>query len=230
MDLSTLGLIPFATKSVAIGKIYGKLTVEHTAMRLDRKVVAICRCACGKFPHIARADQVKTGKIASCGCGLLESVTKHGLSNTILYRKWQSMMQRCYRNASQHHNYADRGITVCKRWHVMTNFIKDMQPTYFDGAELDRINNDKGYTPRNCRWATRIQQARNKRNNHVLTWRGKTQTITEWSEELNIPRERLKTRITRGWSIEKALTASPTTTAERWELAKKQGRKVPSSP
>lgn len=103
-------------------------------------------------------------------------------------------------------NYGGRGITVCERWADVTMFIADMgrrpSPTHM----LDRIDNDRGYSPENCRWATRSEQMRNRRNSHFLTYNGETLTIAAWTERLGFPSAVISKRIKRGWPIDKALT------------------------
>jgi hypothetical protein len=113
------------------------------------------------------------------------------------------MMKRCQRYS----NYVNRGIKVCHRWRCsFLNFLDDMGEVPGPEYTLDRIDNDKGYYPSNCRWATAKEQARNRRTNHLITYRGKTQCIAAWGELYGIDGEVLRHRLLNGWSIERALT------------------------
>lgn len=133
----------------------------------------------------------------------------HGMTGTPTYNSYKSMINRCLSsNNIAYKRYGGVGITVCKRWLDIKYFIEDMglRP---DKTTLERIDNDKGYSKENCRWATRIEQARNMKTNNVLTLNGETMCLVEWAEKLNIKRSTLSMRIhTHKWSIEKALTTS----------------------
>lgn len=127
----------------------------------------------------------------------------------ILYDTWIRIRQRCNNpNGSDYHHYGGRGITVSKRWMKFENFLADMKPSHIKGLEIDRINNNKGYNKRNCRWATRTQQVNNTRVTHLISFKGKTLSIAQWARALGIPRCRIKDRINRlHWPPHKALIA-----------------------
>ncbi len=141
------------------------------------------------------------------------SVLKHGVTTggaeTREYRQWVNMNQRCYQPRSQQFKrYGGRTspITVCARWrHSFENFLADMGPCP-PGLTLERKQNNGNYEPGNCRWDTPKAQANNRRNNRVLIFGGRSQTLTQWCEELGISRHALIHRLERGWKIEKAFT------------------------
>lgn len=125
-----------------------------------------------------------------------------------IYRVWANMIKRCNYIYCQHYDdYGGRGITVCDRWLKFENFLKDMGEIP-PGLTIEREDNDKGYYKENCRWATRSQQQRNKRNNNLVTHQEKTQCLSAWAEELGINHRTLRSRFLLGWSAEKALTTS----------------------
>lgn len=118
------------------------------------------------------------------------------------------MIQRCGNpNSKRYADYGGRGITVCERWKSFAGFAEDMGPTFSPELSLDRIDNDGNYEPGNCRWATVVEQARNKRNSHRVTFLGQTKTIAEWSELLGLHYDTVHTRLGKqGWPVERALT------------------------
>ena len=132
------------------------------------------------------------GKFCSIHCARkgrdYSFIKKHGLAMTQTYHAWQAMKTRCYnKNFHAYPNYGARGITVCERWLAsFENFYEDMgeKPC---GKSLDRINNDKGYSKENCRWATNEEQQRNRRWAKLLTYKGVTKPIAEWAEITGIP-------------------------------------------
>ena len=128
---------------------------------------------------------------------------------TVLYRTWKSMLYRCYTETPNIHyeRYQNSGITVCKRWRDSFNaFRDDMGERPSVKHSLDRIDNSKGYTPSNCRWATPTQQIRNRRNTVRFTYNKKTQTAIEWAIELKIPYNSLMVRIRNGMSFKDAIS------------------------
>lgn len=134
----------------------------------------------------------------------------HGESKTRLYRIWATMKERCGNsNAHAYSEYGGRGITVCREWeHDFVAFREwSFAHGYSESLSLDRIDNDKGYSPGNCRWATRSEQQRNKRTTRFATMNGETRPLAEWEEITGIGKRVLWNRLFRyGWSDEKALT------------------------
>ena len=125
-----------------------------------------------------------------------------------LYTTWKMLRQRCLNPKSiSYRFYGARGIKICKNWNSFSSFVKDMEPGFREGLTLDRIDNNKDYSPENCRWATKKQQANNRRNQRLLTHNGKSLTITDWAEELGVKRSTLSMRFyVYKWPTDKILT------------------------
>jgi hypothetical protein len=201
------------------GQKFGRLTViKHAGRDNQRMALWECVCECGNR-IITRGTSLRYGSPKSCGClrieRTLEACTTHGLSGgrkntTRLYRIWRNMKQRCYNpKASKYYLYGGRGIKVCSEW--LNNYLVfykwAISNGYKNNLTLDRIDSNGDYCPENCRWATYGQQARNTAQNHLITFRGKTQTLHEWASELGIKSRTLHSRLQDyGWSIEKAFT------------------------
>jgi hypothetical protein len=129
------------------------------------------------------------------------------------------MKARC--NNPQNPNYpryGARGVKVCERWESdFVNFLEDMGRSPGPGYSLEREDNDGNYEPSNCRWATKTEQARNRRSNKRLTFRGLTLTQAEWAERTGIPQSTLHLRVKYGWTVERALTQPLRKTRRRAE-------------
>ena len=194
-----------------VGQKFGRLfVIKKMDNSKNRHSQWLCRCECGK-EKIIRGDSLKNENTKSCGCLHIEISTKHGhrteakMSET--YHSWNNMIQRCTNPKNEfYYNYGGRGITVCKRWLNFENFLKDMDEVP-KKHQIDRINNNGNYCKDNCKWSTRTEQGRNKRNNRLETYNGKTQCLIEWVEEFGISYSVLWDRLYKlGWSIKKALT------------------------
>lgn len=195
------------------GRRIGRLTVICEAGKQGKKIMWLCKCDCGK-DVIASGVNLRRGFYKSCGCysadRLREMRTKHKMSNTRIYKEWAQMKGRCYcKGYIDFHLYGGRGISVCDEWKNDFESFKNwaFQNGYSDNLTLDRIDNDKGYSPDNCRWATVKEQANNRRSNHYVTYDGVTRTLAQWAELTGINYDCLKSRISKlNWPLEKAFT------------------------
>lgn len=194
------------------GKVFGRLTLvgfvspfQAGEISYAKPIQAVCQC--GRGTQVKLRD-LSGGKTKSCGCMKAETLircrTKHGKNLTPSHRSWLAMMNR-------HHGlidpelYRDRGIKVCKRWHDFVKFYEDMGERP-QGMSLDRVNNSRGYSLKNCRWATPKQQSRNRRSCLRVKYEGKTWLLCELIDERStLKPTTVMSRIKRGWSVEKSL-------------------------
>ena len=195
------------------GQKFGRLTVVNRAgTGKDKQVLWLCKCDCGSN-CIVFASNLRKGHTKSCGCLQKEATSKanktHGMRHSRLYHIWNAMIGRCHRKADRAYpSYGGRGIAVCDEWHSFAGFHSwALAAGYEDGLSIDRIDNDLGYSPSNCRWVTRYVQANNKRSNRCVEYNGETHTIAEWAEILGIKYATLRKRINDGWDVEKAFSA-----------------------
>ena len=153
------------------------------------------KCVCGQVKPMDIRDireRERKNLPTSCGCKRGEFIAAarrtHGMSKHPAYGVWHSMVQRCTEPTHRAwKNYGGRGITVCERWlHSFENFWTDMGPTYSPGLELDRRENEKGYSPENCRWVTRKLNTRNQRRSKYVEYEGQRVNASELAERLGI--------------------------------------------
>lgn len=144
------------------------------------------------------------------------------------YRVWQSMKTRCHNpNDKTYKAYGARGITVCLEWREsFVKFLKDVGKRPTSEHQLDRIDNNQGYRPGNTRWATRLEQAANRRDNTILEFNGKSMILSEWARSLDITPSTLLERIER-WGLEKALSVKKLPASPQARMVSAFGKTLP---
>lgn len=199
-----------------IGKKYGKLTVISESDRRDKSrcILFECRCECGNTTYV-RSTTLRAEPIAISCKKCINLIS--GLSNTLLGKRHQYMMTRCYnKNNSSYQNYGGRGIKVCKEWHDVRNFIKDMENGFKPSLSLERMNNDDDYHPDNCRWATKKEQNENRSSNKAFiatspdNIKYESNNQTKFALEHGLSRKQItaclsgKNKSHKGWKFERA--------------------------
>lgn len=169
----------------------------------------VCRCDCGNTITLTQR-QIKEKTKDNCGCVKRKHFNAtHGCSNTRLYNTWAQMIGRCERPTNRAYKYyGQRGITVCKEWHDFLEFKAWADATKpNDDYTLDRKDNNKGYSPDNCRWVDKKTQANNRRSNVEIEYKGEMHSLTEWCERIGFDYKRVHNRMYKlGWSFEKAIS------------------------
>lgn len=193
------------------GMRFGRLSVIGKTRSKSGRVAWLCKCDCGNESAPLTTD-LTSGRTQSCGCLHRENVgnvfRKHGQYGTRLYKIWSNMIQRCTNpNHNYYSLYGAKGIAVCDAWMQFDAFYEwAVKSGYADSLSIDRIDNDKGYSPDNCRWATPQEQTDNRRCSIYVSFNGERKTLKEWSNETGIAYKNLLWRMRHGWTIEKALT------------------------
>lgn len=186
---------------------FNRLTALEPCGKQGGRTMWLCQCDCGKQKTI-RSDHLQTGRIKSCGCYAPGAPT-HRLYNSRHYHIWTNMKMRCYNKRDPRYpDYGGRGIKVCDEWlNSFESFYSwAIGNGYSDNLTLDRIDVNGNYEPSNCKWSTKKEQNNNKRNNHLITYNGETNTISEWAKAKGIKPHTLYMRIVvYGWSVERAL-------------------------
>ena len=192
-----------------IGLRFGKLVVlEEAGQDKYTSRLYLCQCDCGER-SVKAGWLMRRGSTTSCGCVqrsvLGDASRTHGARKTRAYSIWHNMKTRCDNpNSRYFKDYGGRGIKICDRWRDFSAFLEDLgQPP--DGMTLDRIDNDRGYEPGNVRWASKKDQANNRRSSRVIEHGGERLTLQQWANRTGIKRATIAQRLDRGWPAAKAL-------------------------
>lgn len=208
---------------VSVGDRYGSVTVVYLfsgeRKSGSKKRMASCICDCGGMVDV-EIYNLRTGNTKQCSSCAHKTRSENskthgksyqpGTSGTVeakSYYTWQAMKRRCLNaNSSGYSNYGGRGISVCSEWtSSYESFLEDMGLPPSMDSQIDRVDNNGNYEKKNCRWVSRSENARNKRNTVMITAFGETRPLQEWAEIKGIPYGKLKARLKRGTEPEAAM-------------------------
>ena len=199
------------------GKRFGMWTVLNRSYKDETgQWFWSCKCDCGTVRDVC-GTSLRSGISKCCGCTrgkLNKHNLKHGGRNERLYAVWQGMRYRCNNpNSKFFDRYGGRGISICEEWNDYAKFREWALKNGYDenapkgGCTIDRIDNDKGYSPDNCRWVSSKEQCNNRSSNHIIEYNGQSHTLQEWADILGIRKDTLRRRIEAyQWSKQRALS------------------------
>ena len=201
--------------------MYGRWTVirkdGYSPSGAKRVTAYLCRCECGNEVRVA-GYSITSGRSKSCGCLQKEVArdlcSKHGMSETLLYKIWVGMRSRCSNiKGREYKRYCGRGICVCEEWEDFPTFSRwALNNGYSNGLTIDRINNDGNYAPENCRWVTRgVNASKTCRNRKLLIF-GEEKTVSDWSRDprCNVSLNAIYRRLKNNWdSLEDIISIHP---------------------
>ena len=192
------------------GKRFGKLLVIKYSHQNPKtfRTYWLCKCECGNKTIVSQSH-LHIGKTKSCGCLIKQNgKRKHNLCKSRIYRIYSRMKNVCYyKNSKDYMKYGGRGIDICEEWlgenglmnfynwSIKNGYDEDLSP---QECSIDRIDNNKGYSPNNCRWTTLKVQQNNTRRNHFICYNGINQTVAQWAEKLNMKYSTLHERLRKG--------------------------------
>ena len=190
-----------------IGQTFACLTVTELVRKNDKNYWK-CRCRCGTETEVY-GSKLTSGHTKSCGCygreAAAKRLTTHGMKHTRTYKIWWRMVTRVTNpNDADFGRYSKLGMA--ESWKKFENFYADMGEVP-EGLSLDRVNNDRGYFPDNCRWATVFEQSVNKSNTIYITFNGQTKPLRVWTQELDLDYPRAYSRYKLGMPPDRILSS-----------------------
>lgn len=194
---------------VQIGDRFGRLVIKDIHSRRPGGKNFLCLCDCGN-EKVVFSGNLTSNKIKSCGCIRSESsrrrLTTHGDFGSVEYVAWYSMKGRCNNpNDDRYSDYGGRGISVCERWNDYANFLADMGRKPSKEHSIDRIDNNGNYEPSNCRWASRSEQALNRRVARLIEIDGVVKNLAEWARAAGVSHVLIWQRLNNGWDAKDAV-------------------------
>ena len=192
-----------------IGKKFGHLTILKFVIHKSGFDYYLCKCDCGN-EKVIRYDHLKSGRTVSCSKCQFGAAYKHGLSHSRLSFILAGMKQRCYNPKTPHfERYGGRGITVCEEWlgnDGLLNFYNwAMSDGYSEDLTIDRINNNLGYSPENCRWATREEQVNNRKNTIFVKFNDEKIPLGRLCVKFKLNTHLIYIRLMKGQTIDEAI-------------------------
>lgn len=196
------------------GKKFGRLVVivkdnNYKKASVRKRTYWKCICDCGNYSTVCSSD-LKSGNTKSCGCGEIENRITHGMSKHKCFKTWDGMMRRCYSEKHMaYHNYGGRGIKVVKEWRESQKIFIEwlINNGWKKGLEIDRIDNNGNYSPKNCRIVTTIENHNNTRYNRRFIAYGENLTVGEASRKYKIRYSTIMERLKRGWTGNRAVSS-----------------------
>lgn len=189
--------------NVELGSTFGRWTVIGFEFRRGRRTYCACRCECGTIRNVLKQNLLN-GRSQSCGCfnreqaaiRMAKEVYVYAPTEKRLYKIWRGMKWRCSPSYKRK-CYYNKGIRVCSEWRNSFDEFRQwaLANGYRDDLSIDRIDGNKDYEPKNCRWVTLVEQRRNQSNNRWITFNGETMLITDWAKRLNVSRSTIRNRL-----------------------------------
>lgn len=209
-------------KDITGEQINGWTVIKECGRNKGGGAMFLCQCVCGNY-RVVEGRSIRAGTSKNCGCArktktveASKRVTiKHGGRYDRLYQVWHGMKDRCNNPNSKHYaRYGGRGIKLCSEWDESYEAFKKWAQEHGYNETLakyqctiERLDNDKGYSPENCVWANQKTQCNNRSNNHLIEFNGLSHTLSEWAEITGIKKDTLRRRLCEyGWDTERALT------------------------